>query len=118
MDPKEIAEQLTGTDIGNTLEADQIGCHSLNAAAILRWCGDLRRKGSAGQMLARWALLHFCLVLSDPEPFDREIDHLASLRQPCGMHGDVVLAASATLNPVDDDLIGSFDLMQGVSRVA
>src|SRR5438045_534228 len=77
LDTKEIPKQLAGTRVGNGLTGDQIGCHGLNACPILCRCKDLGRKGGTGQMQADRTLLLFHLMLSDPEPFDWQAEHLS-----------------------------------------
>ncbi|GCE15591.1 hypothetical protein KTT_54500 [Tengunoibacter tsumagoiensis] len=63
------------------------------------------------------ALLLFSLMFHDPEPFRRQIDDLSAFRDPPRTGFKVLVAAGTGSNLMDQDLIGSFDLAQGMPFV-
>jgi hypothetical protein len=77
---KQIMEQLAGAHIGHGLSLDQRDRQRLDTSAILDCGFDSRWKRRSGQMSALGALLFFHVMLRDPEPLGRQVDHLATLR--------------------------------------
>ena len=52
------------------------------------------------------ALFFFHAMFPDPEPFGRQVDHLAPLGQVCWLGAQIVVAMLAAKNWMNEDLIG------------
>jgi hypothetical protein len=109
---KEIAQELAGSCIGNNLTGDQVCRYRRNADTILCWRSDLCGEAGTSQVLAGGTPLLFGLMFCDPEPFRRQIDDLTFLCQSGRSSAEIMLAACAALDAVDQDGIRYFDLAQ------
>ena len=56
-------------------------------------------------------LFFFDPVFRDPEPLDRQIDHLPSLWHVCRLGAQIVLAVLAGNDRMNEDLVGCLDLL-------
>jgi len=59
----------------------------------------------------------FHLMLHDPEPFDRDLDHLSAFGEDRRTGFEVPVTGGTTPDPMGYDLIWSLDLTQGVPLV-
>jgi hypothetical protein len=118
LDSQHLLQQLAGPSVGNRLTFYQRGRQGLDASAILRRSRNAYREGRPCEMKALGALFFFHPMLSDPKPFGRQVDHLASLWDIRWTGTQIRLAALTPLDRMKKHLIGDLHLPQVMATMA
>ena len=114
------SSQIASLVRGGGLAVDVVpsGGQRLDARPILGRGLYRSRKAGSCQMKAPGALLFFHAMFRDPEPFGRQVDHLPSLRQVCGLGAQIVVALLAADDRMNEHLIGRLHLPEVMPTMA